>query len=130
MKLKVLLPTGTLVDEEVRKIGAEAADGALTIRPRHVDLATALVAGVLSYEPTAGGERFVAVGEGVLVKCGDQVLVSVRKAARSDELGSLRQRVQADFRDADEREVSARIALNKIEATFVHRFIELEHGTQ
>jgi F-type H+-transporting ATPase subunit epsilon len=130
MKLKVLLPTGTLVDEEVRKIGAEAADGALTIRPRHVDLATALAAGVLSYEPATGGERFVAVGEGVLVKCGDEVLVSVRKAARSDELGTLRQRVEADFRDADEREVSARIALNKIEATFVHRFIELEHGTQ
>ena len=128
MKLKILLPTEILVDEEVRKVGVEAADGALTLLERHIEIATALVPGVLSFELTGGGEEFVAVAEGVLVKCADEVLVSVRNAVRGAELGELRRRVEEEFQKLDEREESARVALNKIEATFVHRFIELEHG--
>jgi len=130
MRLKVLLPTEVLVDEPVRKIGAEAADGELTLLPRHVDLATALAPGVLSFEPAAGGEQFVAVGEGVLVKCGEEVLVSTRQGVRGSELGKLRERVEDEFAKIDERAESARNSLNKIEATFVHRFIELTHGDQ
>lgn len=128
MRLKVLLPTGVLVDEAVRKVGAEAADGELTLLPRHADLATALVPGVLSFESPDGVEGFVAVAEGVLVKCGEEVLVSTRKGVRGSELGQLRARIQEDFLALDEREESARTALGKIEATFVLRFVELEHG--
>jgi len=128
MKLKVLLPTEVLVDEEVRKVSVEAADGALTLLPRHIDMTTALVPGVLAFETPDGREEFAAVADGVLAKCEDEVLVSVRKGVRGTELGELRRRVEEEFRKRDEHEESARIALNKIEATFVHRFIELEHG--
>lgn len=129
MRLKVLLPTGVLVDEEVRKVGAEAADGELTLLPRHIDIATTVVPGVLSFERMNGTEEFVGLSEGVLVMCADEVLVSVRRAIRGTELGRLRQKIEEEFEELDEREESARIALNKIEATFVHRFIELEHGS-
>lgn len=128
MRLKVLLPTQVLVDEEVRKIGAEGEDGELTLLPRHIDLTTALSPGVLSFELPGGREEFVAVGEGVLVKCGQEVLVSTRKGVRGSELGKLRERVQEEFTNLDERAETARTSLNKIEATFVHRFIELKHG--
>ena len=128
MKLKVLLPTEILVDEEVQKIGAEAEDGELTLLPRHIDLTTTLTPGVLSFELPGGREEFVAVAEGVLVKCGEQVLVSTRQGVRGTELGKLRQRVQEEFTKLDERAETARMSLNKIEATFVHRFIESKHG--
>lgn len=128
MKLKVLLPTEVLVDEEVQKLSVEAADGALTLLPRHIDVTTALVPGVLSFETADGHEAFVAVAEGVLAKCDREVLVSVRKGVCGTELGELRRRVEEEFRKRDDHEESARIALGKIEATFVHRFIELEHG--
>lgn len=128
MRLKVLLPTEVLVDEEVRKIGAEGEDGELTLLPRHIDLTTTLSPGVLSFELPGGREEFVAVGEGVLVKCGREVLVSTRKGVRGSELGKLRERVQQEFTKLDERAETARTSLNKIEATFVHRFIELKHG--
>ena len=128
MRLKVLLPTQVLVDEEVRKISAEGEDGELTLLPRHIDLTTALSLGVLSFELPGGREEFVAVGEGVLVKCGQEVLVSTRKGVRGAELGKLRERVQQEFTKLDERAETARTSLNKIEATFVHRFIELKHG--
>ena len=128
MKLKVLLPTEVLVDAEVRKVSVEAEDGALTLLGRAADQATALVPGVLTYESADGAEHFLAVAEGVMLKCGDEVLVSTRKAARGEALGQLRETVETQFLELDEREQSARISLNKIEATFVHRFIELEHG--
>ena len=127
MNLKVLLPTGVLLEEEVRKVSLEASDGALTILPRHIDMTTSVVPGVLSFETSGGAEQFVAVSEGVLVVAGDEVRVSVRKAVRGEALGRLRERVEAEFEKLDEHEQSAKLALNKIEATFVHRFIELEH---
>ena len=128
MKLKVLLPTRVLVDEEVRKVSAEAADGDFTLLERHADLATSLVAGILSFESPSGTETFVAVGEGVLVKCADTVLVSARRGARGPELGALKAEIERESRDMDARERTARTALNKIEATLVQRFVELEHG--
>lgn len=128
MKLKVLLPTEVLVDEEVQKIGAEGEDGEFTLLPRHIDLTTTLVPGVLSFELPGGREEFVAVAEGVMVKCGEEVLVSTRKGVRGTELGKLRERVQEEFTELDERAEIARMSLNKIEATFVHRFIEAKHG--
>ena len=128
MRLKVLLPTEVLVDEEVRKIGLEAEDGEMTLLPHHIDLATAMPPGVLSFDLPGGREEFVAIGEGVLVKCGEEVLVSTRKGVRGSELGKLRERVQDEYKKLDERAEEARTSLNKIEATFVHRFIELKHG--
>ena len=62
MKLKVLLPTEVLVDEEVQKIGAEAEDGELTLLPRHIDLTTTLAPGVLSFELPGGREEFGRTG--------------------------------------------------------------------
>ena len=128
MRLKVLLPTNVLVDEEVRKIGADAEDGELTLLPHHIDLTTTLSPGVLSFELADGREEFVAVAEGVLVKCGEEILVSTRKGVRGAELGKLQQRIQEEFTKLDERAETARTSLNKIEATFVHRFVELKHG--
>ncbi len=129
MNLKVLLPTGVLLHEEVRKVTVEAGDGEMTLLPRHVDITTTVAPGVLVFETAGGREEFVAVGEGALVKVGDDVLVSARRGTRGTELGALRQTIQNEFKRQDEQEEEARMALAKIEATFVHRFLELEHGT-
>jgi F-type H+-transporting ATPase subunit epsilon len=129
MNLKVLLPTGVLLHEEVRKVTVEAGDGEMALLPRHVDITTTVAPGVLVFETAGGREEFVAVGEGALVKVGDDVLVSARRGTRGTELGALRQTIQNEFKRQDEQEEEARMALAKIEATFVHRFLELEHGT-
>ncbi len=128
MRLRVLLPTGVLVDEEVTKVALEAPDGALALLERHADLVTAVAPGIVTFDRTGGREGFAAVGEGVLAKVGPEVLLSTRKGVRADELGDLRETIRERFETLDERERSARTALAKIEATFVHRFIEFEHG--
>jgi len=126
MRLKVLLPSEILLDEPVRKIVAEAPDGWFGLLPRHVDIATALVPGVLIYVDKDGVERFLGIDEGVLVKCAAEVQVSTRNAVRGDDLYSLRHTVRAQFIELDEHAQSARSALARLEAGVVRRFIELQ----
>ncbi len=126
MQLKVLLPTQVLVDEAVTKVVAEAEDGSFCLLPRHVDFAAALVPGLLSFEPERGGEEFLAIDEGMLVKAGDEVLVSTRRAARGADLGALQRTVEKQFSVLDDREKAARTASAKLEAELVRRFMELK----
>ena len=60
-------------------------------------------AGILTYETEAEGEVFVAVDEGVLVKTGPDVLVSVRRAMGGTDLGQLREAVEQEFLTLDEQ---------------------------
>jgi alternate F1F0 ATPase F1 subunit epsilon len=82
MRLKLLIPTRVVADEEVVKVVTEGEHGSFCLLPEHVDFLAALVPGLLAFEDEAGQERFVAVDEGVLVKRGDEVLVLARQASR------------------------------------------------
>jgi len=129
MKLKVLLPAEVLIEEDVTKVIAEAHNGFFCLLPRHVDFVAALVPGILSYETGSGHEVFLAVDEGILIKCGQEVLVSTRNAVRGPDLGQLKHTVVEKFEALDQREKTARSAMTKIEAGFVRRFLEIQgHG--
>ena len=127
MRLTVLLPTEILVDEEVAKVVAEAQNGSFCLLPRHIDFVAALVPGLLAFVKTAdGAEEFLAADEGLLVKCGPQVLVSTRQAVRGGELGFLRETVEKTFKVLTDQEKRARTALANLEANFIRRFLKLE----
>lgn len=125
MKLKVVLPTGILIEQEVAKITAEAENGSFCLLPHHIDFVAALVPGLLSFENERGEEEFLAIDEGVLVKCGAEVMVSSRNAVRGAVLGELKRAVEQQFRVLDERENQARAVLAKLEADLVSRFVRL-----
>jgi F-type H+-transporting ATPase subunit epsilon len=129
MRLKILLPSHIFLDEEIQKVVAEAENGHFCLLPRHADFAAALVPGILSYISAQREESFVAVDEGVLVKCGSEVLVSTHNAVTGQRLGELRQTVDEVFRRLDEQEKKTRTALAKMEAEFARRCWELgKHG--
>ena len=128
MRLTVLLPGRVTVDDEVTKVVAEAENGSFCLLPRHVDFVAALVPGVLVAVTRDGVDRFVGLDEGILVKCGGDVLVSTRRAVLGEDLTSLEERVEAEFLTLDERERAARSALARLEAGVVRRFLELEAG--
>jgi F-type H+-transporting ATPase subunit epsilon len=129
LKLKILLPSHVFLDEPVQKVIAEAENGHFCLLPRHVDFTAALVPGILSWVTREGDERFAAVDEGVLVKCGAEILVSTRNAVRGSHLGVLKQTVDEVFRHLDEQERKSRSALARMEADFARRFWELgRHG--
>jgi F-type H+-transporting ATPase subunit epsilon len=126
MRLKVLEPSRVVVDEPAAKVVAEAANGSFCLLPRHVDFVAALVPGILSFLDEEGGEVFLAVDRGILVKRGAEVLVSTRAAVRGADLGALRATVRDEMERLDEREARARSALAKLEAGFVRSFLDLE----
>lgn len=125
MKLRVLLPTGMLVDQEVTKVTAEAENGSFCLLPRHIDFVAALAPGLLSFEVETGEEEFLAVDEGILVKCGAEVMVSTRNAVRGVPLGQLRQAVRERFLTLDSRELQAREVLARLEADLVVKFVRM-----
>ena len=129
MTVKVLHPCGVALETSAERVGLEAADGAVTLLPRHVDFATVLVPGIVTVVHDDGRETFVAVDEGIAVKAGPSVMISTRSAVVGDDLEGLRDRVDAVFRALDDEERVARTSTARLEADLVRRFMELSgHG--
>src|SRR5690625_3485378 len=81
MNLKILLPYSVFADvKNVKRIVVETTDGSYGILPRRLDCTAALITGILLYETESEGEKYIAVNEGILIKSGTQVLISVRYA--------------------------------------------------
>jgi F-type H+-transporting ATPase subunit epsilon len=128
MNLKVLLPSQVFAEQTgVMRIVAETREGSFGLLPHRLDCVAALVPGILIYQTEAGDEVLVAVDEGVLVKTGADVLVSVRRAIRGTDLGQLHAAVEKEFLTLDEDEQSVRTAVAKLETGFLRRFANFQH---
>jgi F-type H+-transporting ATPase subunit epsilon len=125
MHLKVMQPTEVLVNQSVTKVTAEGGNGSFCLLPAHIDWVSTLVPGILSFEVETGEEVFLAIDEGILVKQGAEVWVSVRNAVRGEALETLQLAVRQQFRRLDEREQRARSTLARLETSFVREFMEL-----
>jgi len=125
MQLKVQIPGQVFINEPVQKIIAEAQNGFFCLEPRHVDFVTALVPGFITYLSEDGSERLLASDEGILVKCGKEVLISTFNAIPNEELGTLKESVDKHFEIQHEGERIARTAAARLEAGIVRRFIDM-----
>ena len=128
MNLKVLLPFQIFAEKSgVSRIVAETRKGSFGLLPHRLDCVAALAPGILTYETQADGEVFVAVDEGVLIKTGSDVLVSVRRALGGTDLGRLRAGIEREFLTLDKNEKSVRSIVAKLEAGFLRRIVTLQH---
>ena len=122
MNLKVLLPFEVFAEKTgVSRIVAETREGFFGLLPHRLDCVAALVPGILIYETEVEGEVYVAVDEGVLVKTGPDVLVSVRRAMGGTDLDQLRDAVEQELLALDEHEQSVRAVLANMESNFIRR---------
>jgi len=129
MNLKILLPFQVFADKTgVKRIVAETRQGSFGLLPQRQDCVTALSTGILVFETEAEGELYIAVDEGVLVKTGPNVLVSVRRAMAGKDLGQLRESVEQEFLELDEDERNARSVMAKLETGFLRRFANFKHA--
>ena len=128
ISLKVLLPFQVFAEKSgVSRVVAETREGSFGLLPHRLDCVAALAPGILTYETDVDGEFFVAVDEGVLVKAGLDVLVSVRRAQSGKDLSQLRAAVERDFLTLDKHEKSERAALTKLESGLVSRMASLHN---
>jgi F-type H+-transporting ATPase subunit epsilon len=126
MMLKILLPAEILIQQEVKKIVAEAENGSFCLMPNHIDFVATLAPGLFTYERAEGGQEVLAMDVGTLVKKGADVLVSTRNAVRAPDLGKLKQVVVQQYDILDEREKMVRSASAKLEASMIRRFVDLK----
>jgi F-type H+-transporting ATPase subunit epsilon len=127
MHLKILLPTEIYADVEgVSDIVAETSDGSFGLLEHRLDCVAALAPGILTYT-TSQASVYVAVDEGVLVKTGADVLISVRHAIGGTDLDQLHDEVKRNFLTLDREEQKVRDVVAKMEAAFAGRFAELQH---
>lgn len=110
----------------MKRIVAQSLQGSFGILPHRLDCAAALAPGILCYETEAEGEVYLAVDEGVLVKTGIEVLVSVRNAIGGTDLDKLHEAVKREFLNVDEQEKNVRSMLAKMESGFIRRLMELQ----
>lgn len=127
MRLTVNLPSQMLLQAATDKVKAESPEGHFTLLPNHIDTATAIAPGIMSYVDESEDEKFLAVSEGLLVKNGDEVLVSVRAAVQG-ELGTLHTEVEKLIDTLDDTERKSRTNVARMEASFLRRFLDFQRG--
>ncbi len=127
MNLEILLPHRIFAAQSaVTRIVVETGNGSLGLLPNRLDCAANLVPGILMYEASSG-VTYVALDEGVLVKAGAEVRISVRRAVGGANLEELQATVRRSFMMLDQRQREVRAALAKMEAGLMGQFVRLQH---
>ncbi|WP_257326248.1 F0F1 ATP synthase subunit epsilon [Pseudoalteromonas rhizosphaerae] len=127
MHLKLLLPSQVFIDKtDISNIIVETSNGSYGLLPHRLDCVAVLTPGILTFSIIAEGEIFVAVDEGVLVKTGLDVLVSVRNALVDSDLTKLRAAVEQDFLAINEQALQVRAVMAKLESGFLHKFVSFK----
>ena len=127
MRLRILLPEQIFVDQaDVATIAFETHGGSFGLLPHRRDCVAAIVPGLFFYQPAGKPEITVALDEGVLVKTGDQVLVSVRRAMAGGDIAQLQHRIAADFLTLTNLQQDQRRASAELETGFLKHFAAFE----
>jgi F-type H+-transporting ATPase subunit epsilon len=122
MTLKILLPFKVFDEvKNVTRIVMETSGGSYGILPQRLDCVAAIVPGILVYETENGQEHYLALDEGVMIKTGFDVKVSVRNAVGGADLGKLHETVEQEYKLLDENEKIARQSMAKMETGFMAR---------
>jgi F-type H+-transporting ATPase subunit epsilon len=131
MTLNIFLPFQRLVEQQnVTRVVIETIAGSFGVLPRRLDFVAALEPGLLSYEVEGAPLTFVAVDEGVCVKVGAEVRVSVRRAIKGGELSQLRSLIHSEFKTLTEKEKAFRRTTASLEVGLLRRLEEIKHDTQ
>lgn len=130
MRLTILLPYKVFREAEaVTRVVVDTTAGSWGFLPQRLDCTAALNAGILVYETEKEGVHYIATSEGILVKTGDRITVSVRKAIGNAPLGELQTMVETVLMQEEEKKREARSVIAKLESGFVRNIQQLRKNT-
>ncbi len=125
--LKVLLPFGVFAEKaDILKVVADTNVGSVGIMPHRLDCVAALTPGILFYESKSDGDVYIAVDQGILVKVGLTVLISVSNAIAGKDLDQLKQAVESQFLNLNQQEKNVRSLMAKLESGLISRLAGLQ----
>ena len=127
MLLKVIVPHQLPLEiPNVLSIRSNTSQGSFGILPHRLDFVGALVPSILIYKTTNNVSNYMAIDQGIIVKKGLQVAIAIHHIIISKNLGTLKDHVEREFHQLEEKELQLRSALAKIESDFI-RSIEKFH---
>jgi F-type H+-transporting ATPase subunit epsilon len=127
MQVNILLPHQVFAKlTDVSSLVIDTPKGSFGILPHRLDCITPLVAGILSYQTQNQEFHYIAIDEGIFVKTGEQVMISVRRAIKGNTLDELKQTVEREFLNLDQEQQELRNVLAKLESGFLKQFSALE----
>jgi F-type H+-transporting ATPase subunit epsilon len=128
MNLTIVTPAQPILSiSGVTSIVAESLNGSFGILPNRLDCVACLVPGILIFENAEGEQQYAAIDEGVLVKTGPEVHVSVRNAVIAKELEKLKTVVHETFLIATDRQRRLSSILTKLEMSLLRALSEVRH---
>jgi F-type H+-transporting ATPase subunit epsilon len=117
LTLEIVTPDATVYSEQVQMVTLPARDGQIGVLPHHVPLLTQVVPNEMIVRKD-GQERFIAVGEGLVLVTSDRVSIVTDMAVAAESIDEAkvedaRQRAAARLRDklSDEEVASVNAAL-------------------
>lgn len=123
MELRIFLPFKVFAEiKNVVRIVAETGEGSFGMLPQRLDCVAALSAGIFTYKTKTDGVHYIAIDEGIMVKAGLVVLVSVRNAFGGADLGKLRELVESEFIHQEQQEKEVRSVVAKLEGGFMYNW--------
>lgn len=129
MQLILTTPQGIILQQNIRKITLETLDGYYTLLPRHVDFVSAVIPSIVSYLPEQENEKYAACHQGIVVKKGDKITLSVQGAVLSETLPELQERIKTEFKQNEEQRKQLNTAMARLELGLVRGFQQLKGAT-
>ncbi|MEP7703768.1 F0F1 ATP synthase subunit epsilon [Paraglaciecola sp. 25GB23A] len=126
MQVKILLPHQVFAElTDVSSLVIDTPKGSFGILPNRLDCITPLVPGILTYQTGNQDSHYIAIDEGIFVKTGKQVMISVRRAIKGNTLDELKKTVELEFLNLDQAQQELRSVLAKLESGFLKQFSAL-----
>lgn len=85
LKLKIITPKKVVKEEEVFSVTVPTSQGEITILPRHVNLFSLLVEGIVKVKKEKG-EELLGIGGGYVQTDGEKIVVLVSRAYGQSEI--------------------------------------------
>jgi F-type H+-transporting ATPase subunit epsilon len=128
MHLKVLLPYQVLVDKDgITRLAVDTSIGSTGFLPHRLDCVATVLPGIIVFETESEGETYLAVDDGVLIKTGREVTISVRNAVMGTDLVELNRIVENSYQVVSEQEQNVKEVMAKMETGFLRRLQELHN---
>ena len=129
MQFVLVTPQGIVLQENIRKITIETLDGYHTLLPRHVDFVSALTAGIITFLPQNDSEKYAACHQGIVVKKGDKITLSVQNAVLGETLSELQELIKTEFKQNEEQRKQLNTAMARLELGLMRGFQQLKGAT-
>ncbi|MBD3419305.1 MAG: F0F1 ATP synthase subunit epsilon [Chitinivibrionales bacterium] len=126
MNVDVMTPTSVLVSESAVKVRVEAVGGSYSVLPAHIDFVALLEPGIIELHMASQEQKLIASDQGVMVKRGAEVKISLHNGLLGERLGELQKTVEQHYRSLSDREQKNRMALARLERDMARTIYDFE----